>query len=435
MQGKSIKTDKSQELFLHAKKRLIGGVNSPVRAFGAVGGSPIFIATANGSVLEDVDGNKYTDFVSSWGPMILGHNNPLVTKAITEQVIRGTSYGAPHAAEITLAELIHQRMPTMEKLRMVNSGTEATMSAIRLARGFTGRDKIIKFSGCYHGHADAFLIEAGSGALTMGHPSSPGVPQDTSKHTLIAKYNDHNEVAALFAKHSKEIAAVIVEPIAANMNVIMPRPGFLQQLRDITQQHGALLIFDEIITGFRVHSGGAQALYNIKPDLTALGKIIGGGLPAAAYGGRADIMAHLSPEGSVYQAGTLSGNPLAVHAGCATLTQLTHSVYEDLELKSAKFCNQLLAKAAESNFPLQIVRQGSLIGMYFTKQQLHDNSDLKHINTELYAKFFRHMLNCGNYFAPSAFEACFIATTHTEQQLNKAVADAAYFFKEPEFVV
>jgi glutamate-1-semialdehyde 2,1-aminomutase len=430
MQGKSIKTGKSQELFLHAKKRLIGGVNSPVRAFGAVGGSPIFIATANGSVLEDVDGNKYIDFISSWGPMILGHNNPIVTKAITEQVVRGTSYGAPHEAEITLAELICQKMPTIEKLRMVNSGTEATMSAIRLARGFTGRDKIIKFSGCYHGHADAFLIEAGSGALTMGHPSSPGIPRDTSKHTIIAKFNDGDQVAALFAAHGKEIAAVIVEPIAANMNVIMPKPGFLQQLRAITKQYGALLIFDEIITGFRVHPGGAQALYNIKPDLTTLGKIIGGGLPAAAYGGRADIMAHLSPEGAVYQAGTLSGNPLAVHAGCATISQLTNEVYKDLELKSAAFCNQLLAKAEENNFPLQVVRQGSLLGVYFTKQPLQDHTDLKYINTELYAKFFHHMLDCGHYFAPSAFEACFIATTHTEQQLNKAVSDAACFFRE-----
>lgn len=426
----TLSTKESQQLFQQAKKRLVGGVNSPVRAFGAVGGSPIFIASANKSVLTDVDGNEYVDFISSWGPMILGHNNPKVTKAVTDQATRGTSYGTPHQQEVALAELVCAKIPSIEKLRMVSSGTEACMSAIRLARGYTGRDKIIKFSGCYHGHADAFLVEAGSGALTLGHPSSPGVPADISKHTIIAKYNDSEEIAAIFAEYGSDIAAIIVEPIAANMNIVMPEPGFLQKLRDLTTKHGALLIFDEIITGFRVHPGGAQGLFNIKPDLTTMGKILGGGLPAAAYGGRADIMAHLSPEGAVYQAGTLSGNPLAVHAGFATLEQLDDEVYNDLDKKAAMFCQGLGDEAKRHSFPLHIVREGSLIGLQFGNGKLKDHTDLTSVDTKLYAEFFQHMLCRGYYFAPSAFEACFIATTHTKQQLENCIADAADFFRQ-----
>ena len=421
-------TTKSQDLFKKAKKHLVGGVNSPVRAFGAVGCTPVFIHKADGSILEDIDGNTYTDFISSWGPMILGHNHPKVAAALQQQLPLGTSYGAPHAMEVELAEIVCERIPSLEKVRMVSSGTEATMSAIRLARGYTKRDKILKFAGCYHGHADAFLVQAGSGALTLGQPSSPGVPADYTQHTLIANFNDFKEINTIFTEYGNEIAAIIVEPIPANMNVIMPKEGFLQHLRDISTQNGALLIFDEVITGFRVHPGGAQALFGVTPDLSTFGKILGGGLPAAAFGGKAEIMAHLAPEGPVYQAGTLSGNPLAMTAGHATLQQLTPEVYAELESKAADFSAAMLEAAQKHNFPLHIVRQGSLLGLHFGSKMLESNLDLDSVDTELYGQFFRHMVHRGNYFAPSAYEACFISAAHTTAQLEQCVQAATEFF-------
>lgn len=424
------KRTQSHELFQQACQHLVGGVNSPVRAFKSVGSFPCFIKSAKGSMIYDVDDHSYTDFVASWGPMILGHNHPAVETAIAQQLKLGTSYGAPHAKEVELARLVKARMPSIEQLRMTSSGTEATMSAVRLARGFTGRHKIIKFAGCYHGHADLFLVEAGSGALTLGHPSSPGVPAGSSQDTLIARFNNLDDVKALFDHYSTDIAAVIVEPIAANMNVIMPNDDFLPGLRELCTQRGALLIFDEIITGFRVHPGGAQALYQVTPDLSTLGKILGGGLPAAAFGGRKDVMAQLAPEGPVYQAGTLSGNPLATSAGCATLNQLNDSAYQQLESTAHHFAETMNNAAAKYNFPLHIVRQGSLIGLRLSNDHLENHHDLCHINTETYAAFFQHMLERGHYFAPSAFEACFVSTAHNCTQIDRCAADAQAFFKE-----
>ena len=424
--------DQSECLFQRAQQHLVGGVNSPVRAFHAVGGSPRFIASAKGATLYDADGQALTDFVASWGPMILGHNHPDVVAAIIQQAQRGTSYGAPHQQEIELAEIVAAKMPSIEKMRMTSSGTEATMSAVRLARAHTGRNKIIKFAGCYHGHADVFLVDAGSGALTHGHPSSPGIPSDCSQHTLIAQYNNFDDVSSIFADNADNIAAIIVEPIAANMNVVLPQAGFLQFLRDISQQYGALLIFDEIITGFRIHPGGAQELFNIKPDLSTLGKILGGGLPAAAFGGRADIMAQLSPEGPVYQAGTLSGNPLALSAGCATLQLLDNACYQHLETLSCFFATELQKLAERYHFPLQVIRQGSLLGLHFVDQEKSNNAQRAEIDSNAYASFFQHMLARGHYFAPSAFEACFISTAHTMEQLECCLNDVEYFFKRSD---
>jgi glutamate-1-semialdehyde 2,1-aminomutase len=417
-----IEDSKSAELYQQATQYLVGGVNSPVRAFKSVGGSPIFIQSATGSTINDVDGNSYIDYVGSWGPMILGHRHPKVIQAILEQASLGTSYGAPHALELKLASLIAHKIPSIERVRMTSSGTEATMSAVRLARAYTKRDKIIKFSGCYHGHADVFLVDAGSGALSLGQPSSPGIPHDVSKHTLIAQYNNILDVEKLFAAYPQQIAAIIVEPIAANMNVILPQPGFLQALRDICTLHRSLLIFDEVITGFRVHPAGAQGLYGVMPDMCTLGKIIGGGLPAAAFGGAKNIMALLAPEGPVYQAGTLSGNPMAMAAGIATLEQLTPQCYSELAQKSQYFCKALQAAAEKYEFPMQLIHVDSLIGLQF-------HSLAGDIDTTLYARFFHHMLAKGHYFAPSAYEAVFISTAHTMTQLEHTISDVTDFMR------
>lgn len=409
---------KSEQLFEKAKECIPGGVNSPVRAFGSVGMTPRFIDSAGGSRIRDVDGNEYIDYVCSWGPGILGHAHPQVVEAVQRACEKGLSYGAPTEKELELAELIAELIPSMSVNRLVSSGTEAVMSAIRVARGFTGRDKIIKFRGCYHGHSDGLLVKAGSAALTTSVPDSAGVPADYTKNTLVASYNDITSVERLFAENEGEIAAVLVEPVAANMGVVLPEDGFLPFLRDITIKNGALLIFDEVITGFRLSLGGAQQYYGVTPDLTTLGKIVGGGMPVGAYGGRKEIMDMVSPVGPVYQAGTLSGNPIATTAGIETLKILKQdsSIYKRLEEKT-----RLLAEAAEEagDGLVSVNRIGSLMSIFFTPEAVRDYEGAVSSDTVAYAAYFKYMLEHGIYLAPAQFEAMFVSDAHTEEDIGK----------------
>ncbi|MFM2486591.1 glutamate-1-semialdehyde 2,1-aminomutase [Celerinatantimonas yamalensis] len=411
---------RSSELFQQAQALIPGGVNSPVRAFKSVGGSPLFIERADGAYIYDVDGRAYIDYVGSWGPMIMGHNHPAIRQAVIEAVSHGLSFGAPTAIETIVAEQIHKLMPSMQKIRMVNSGTEATMSAIRLARGFTGRDKFIKFEGCYHGHADTLLVKAGSGALTLGEPDSAGVPADFARHTLTATYNDLNSVAALFAQHPGQIAAIIVEPVAGNMNCIPPQPGFLQGLRELCDQHQSLLIIDEVMTGFRVARGGAQAYYNVTPDLTTLGKIIGGGMPVGAFGGRADVMDYLAPNGPVYQAGTLSGNPVAMAAGLASLRLISdENIHKQLAQTSAQLAQGLRDKAAKHSISLVVNQVGAMMGYFFTERsEVTCFADACSNDSQRFNQFFHLMLEQGIYLAPSPFEAMFVSTAHQQGEIE-----------------
>jgi len=398
-----------------------GGVNSPVRAFKAVGGTPFFVARGEGCYLWDVDGNRFVDFVCSWGPLILGHAHPEVVAAVKEAVERGTTYGAPTELEVALAEKIQQAFPSMEMLRLVNSGTEATMSAIRAARGYTGRKKIVKFEGCYHGHADYLLVKAGSGAATFGIPDSAGVPEGTAQDTIVLPYNDIEAFNKTMDAMGEEIAAVIVEPIAGNMGVVLPKPEFLAALRQQTEKHGIVLIFDEVITGFRVAYGGAQSLYGIKPDLTCLGKIVGGGFPLAAYGGRKEIMQTVAPLGPVYQAGTLSGNPVAVTAGLKTLEILERdNPYPELERRTKQLTQVISEAAKEAGVPVQINQIASMFTVFFTDQPVVDYASARRSDTQRYARFFHALLERGVYFPPSQFEAAFLSTAHDDEALSFA---------------
>ncbi|MEW6599522.1 MAG: glutamate-1-semialdehyde 2,1-aminomutase [Nitrospirota bacterium] len=417
---------KSNELFKKAKRIIPGGVNSPVRAFKAVGGNPLFIQSAKGSKIYDVDGNEYIDYVLSWGPMILGHSHPTVVKALQEAAEKGTSFGAPTPLEVELAEMVRKVYPSMEILRMVNSGTEATMSAIRAARGFTGRDKIVKFEGCYHGHADGLLVKAGSGAATFGVPTSPGVPKDYARNTLTLPYNDLKAFKQLCEKTGKSIACVIIEPVVGNSGCILPKPGYLEGLRKLTLKYGIVLIFDEVMTGFRVSSGGAQKAFKIKPDMTCLGKVIGGGLPVGAYGGKAEIMRKIAPDGPVYQAGTLSGNPLAMTAGIETLKILSKpETYKQLMAKSKALEEAMKDAAKRAGVKTKFYRAGTMFCTYFTDKEVFNFSDAAKTDTAAFAKFFRKMLERGVNLAPSAFEAGFMSLAHTNADINKT-ARAAY---------
>ena len=417
---------RSREIFERAEKILVGGVNSPVRAFRSVGGEPLIIERGSGQFLYDADDNELLDYVCSWGAMLLGHAHPAVTEAIADQARRGTSYGATTELEVELATLITQAIPSIEKIRFVSSGTEATMSAVRLARGITKRDFILKFEGCYHGHADSFLSQAGSGLATLGIAECPGVPQALAELTLNAPYNDLNSVERLFAQHKDKIAAVIVEPIAANMGVVLPDPGFLAGLHTITKRNGALLIVDEVITGFRMHFGAAQQLAGVRADLTTLGKIIGGGLPVAAYGGSAELMNHVAPLGPVYQAGTLAGNPLAMRAGIATLKELLRpGVYEGIRAKSKIFAAELRQALTESGITGQVNATESLATLFFCDAPVKSYSDAKRSDTKRYARFFREMLERGIFLAPSQFEAAFVSAAHTTNDIKQTIAAAS----------
>lgn len=416
---------KSENLFQEAKQYLPGGVNSPVRAFKGVGGTPLFIERAQGAYMFDADGNKYIDYVGSWGPMIVGHAHPAVLEAVQKAVAKGASYGAPTAVEVELAKMVVEAVPSFEMVRFVNSGTEATMSALRLARAYAKRDKIIKFEGCYHGHADMLLVQAGSGVTTLGLPDSPGVPKETVAHTLVAKYNDLESVKTLFEKYPGQIAAIIVEPIGGNMGVVPPEDGFLAGLKSITQANGALLIFDEVMTGFRVAYGGAQELFDITPDLTCFGKIIGGGFPVGAYGGRREIMEMVAPVGPVYQAGTLSGNPVAMTAGIETLKILQQSdTYKKLDRLSQMLSIGLKEAADKTNIPIYQTRVGAMSCLFFTLGKISDFESAKTSDTARYAKYFHGMLQRGVYFAPSQFEAAFVSLAHSESDIEKTVAAA-----------
>ena len=413
----------SQDIFRRAMEVLVGGVNSPVRAFRAVGGDPIVVDHAAGARLWDADGNEYIDYVCSWGALILGHAHPKVVEAITGQTRRGTSYGMPTELEVELAARIRAALPSCEKIRFVSSGTEATMSAVRLARAATGRDLIVKFEGCYHGHSDSFLSEAGSGLATLGIASCPGVPRALAALTLNAPYNDVASVEKLFDQHRDKIAAVIVEPIAANMGVVPPMPGFLRNLREVTTRNGALLIFDEVITGFRVCYGGAQTTFGVTPDLTTLGKIIGGGLPAAAYGGRRDLMDRVAPLGPVYQAGTLSGNPLAMSAGIATLDLLaTPGFYESLGERAKRLGDGIVSALRETDVSATAARAGSLLTLFFSREPVHDYAGAKKCDTRRFAAFFRAMLDRGIFLAPSQFEALFVSAAHSDADIDRTIA-------------
>ncbi|MDV5171642.1 glutamate-1-semialdehyde 2,1-aminomutase [Photobacterium rosenbergii] len=422
---------KSADLFAKAQQTIPGGVNSPVRAFAGVGGSPLFIERADGAYIFDADGKAYIDYVGSWGPMILGHNHVAIRDAVIKAAQQGLSFGAPTEMEITMAEMVSQLVPSMEMVRMVSSGTEATMSAIRLARGFTNRDKIIKFEGCYHGHADCLLVKAGSGALTLGQPSSPGVPADFAKHTLTCTFNNLDSVREAFAEHPEQIACIIVEPVAGNMNCIPPVPGFLEGLREICDEFGALLILDEVMTGFRVSHGGAQGYYNIKPDLTTLGKVIGGGMPVGAFGGRREVMEYVAPTGPVYQAGTLSGNPVAMAAGHACLSVLTKEGHEQqLASTTQRLAEGFQSLADKYGVPLKTNQVGAMFGFFFTDQEaVNCYDDVAKCDIERFKRFFNLMLEKGVYLAPSAFEACFTSLAHGDKEIEATLGAAEYAFK------
>tara|TARA_B100001093_G_scaffold519297_1_gene607650 strand:+ start:1942 stop:3219 length:1278 start_codon:yes stop_codon:yes gene_type:complete len=416
---------KSEQLFKRASQSIAGGVNSPVRAFRAVGGTPIFFSKAKGPYLYDADNKRYTDYIGSWGPMIAGHANPAILQAVREAIENGLSFGAPTAIETEMAEFVKSFFPSMVKLRFCSSGTEATMSAIRLARGFTGRDTIIKFEGCYHGHSDSLLVKAGSGALTFGIPSSPGVPPDLAKHTLNLPFNDLEAATKLLNQQGDSIACIIIEPITGNMNMIIPKPDYLQGLRELCDQYGVILIFDEVMTGFRVAKGGAQGLMNITPDLTCLGKIIGGGMPVGAFGGRQDIMDMLAPDGPVYQAGTLSGNPVAMAAGIATLSELsTPGFYEQLQANTERFVSGVLRAAEVTGVAMQGVSRGGMFGLFFAEQPVTSFDDVTACNENLFKRFFHLMLDRGMYLAPSMYEAGFVSSTHSDQVINDTITAA-----------
>jgi len=421
----------SSILFKEAKEYIPGGVNSPVRAFNGVGGDPVFFERGEGAYLFDVDGNSYIDYVGSWGPMILGHSNPIIIDAVKAVLDKGLGFGAPTEIETSLAKKVCQIMPSIEFVRMVSSGTEATMSAIRLARGYTNRDKILKFEGCYHGHSDSLLVKAGSGALTLGVPTSPGVPADLAKHTLTLEYNNLELVEDLFSKVGEEIGCIIVEPVAGNMNCIPPKDGFLQGLRKICDEYGTVLIFDEVMTGFRVALGGAQQIYDVVPDLTALGKIIGGGLPVAAFGGKREIMNHIAPLGPVYQAGTLSGNPLSMASGIAMLSALeaNQSFYQDLGRRASQLVDGVVAEGKSHDIPMTSNYVGGMFGLFFSSEDRVTNfSQASGCNIELFKKFFNAMLKKGIYLAPSAYEAGFLSTAHTDDDINTTIEAASAVF-------
>ncbi|MEN3004748.1 glutamate-1-semialdehyde 2,1-aminomutase [Dehalobacterium formicoaceticum] len=417
--------EKSKKFFAEAKEYIPGGVNSPVRAFKSVGGDPVFITRGEGSKIYDVDGNEYIDYVQSWGPLILGHRHPKVMAALADCLEIGTSFGAPTELEIKMAQMVTKAVPSMELVRMVNSGTEATMSALRLARGFTKRDKIVKFEGCYHGHADFLLIKAGSGALTMGVPDSLGVPQSVAGNTIVAPYNDIDALRKIFQEQGENIAAVIIEPVVGNMGCVPPKEGFLQDLRSLTAEYGTLLIFDEVMTGFRVGYGGAQGRYGITPDLTTLGKVIGGGLPVGAFGGRRDIMECVAPLGPVYQAGTLSGNPLAMTAGMTNLEILSApGVYEELESKSAMLADGLAQAAEEAGVSCWFNRVGAMFSCFFTSEPVVDYASATTSDTKKFTAWFWKMLEQGSYFAPSQYEAGFMSLAHSEEDINRTIEAA-----------
>lgn len=422
--------DKSKQAFNEAKAYMPGGVNSPVRSYRSVGSEPPFISSASGDRIYDIDGNEYIDYVLSWGPMILGHAKSEIVAALQEAVLRGTSYGAPTLLETELAKKIQAFMPNMEMLRMVNSGTESTMSALRVARGYTGRDKIVKFIGCYHGHSDGLLVKAGSGLATFGVPDSPGVPAGVAADTLTVPYNDIDAIKALFEKEGHAIAAVIVEPVAGNMGCVPPVPGFLETLRELTKAHGALLIFDEVMCGFRASSGGAQKKYNIKPDLTCLGKIVGGGLPMAVFGGSREIMSQVAPAGPIYQAGTLSGNPIAVTAGLATLSILQQdpTVFKRINQSTETLCQGLKELAAKHNVPVQVQYVGSMFTLFFSDKPVLNFDDASACDMEAFKKFFHHNLSHGIYYAPSQYESNFMSAQHSAKDIEHtlAVADEAF---------
>lgn len=421
---------KSEQLFAEALKYIPGGVNSPVRAFRGVGGQPFFVNRAGGCKVWDVDGNEYIDYVGTWGPAILGHTHPKIIAAVKAAAEYGTSFGIPNPYEVTMAKLVCGAVPSLEKVRMCNSGTEATMSAIRLARGFTKRDKIIKFDGCYHGHADSLLVKAGSGALTFGHPDSAGVPASFTQHTIVVPFNDEEAVRAAFAANTGQIAGIILEPVPGNAGLYIPKPGFLEFLRNITQANDSLLIFDEVMTGFRLAKGGAQERFGITPDLSCFGKIIGGGLPVGAFGGRAEIMDHLAPLGPVYQAGTLSGNPVAMAAGIAALEELfAQNAYEVLEARGAALEAGLREAAKSAGVSVQFNRCGSMFCGYFTSEPVHNLADAMKSDRARFAKYFHGLLDAGVYLAPSQFEAGFISTAHTEADIEKTVSAAARVMK------
>ena len=410
----------STQLFSRAQQRIPGGVNSPVRAFKSVNMTPLFISRAQGSKLYDADGNEFIDFVGSWGPMILGHAHTEVVRKLEETLLKGTSFGAPTEGEILLAEMVCEAVPSVEMLRLVNSGSEAAMAVLRVARGYTGRDKIIKFEGCYHGSVDPLLVQAGSGAMTLGIPDSPGVPASFVEHTLQAKFNDLDSVIKLVEENSSKIAAVIIEPVAGNMGMIPPEHGFLQGLRDLCDREGILLIFDEVMSGFRVDYGGAQALFGVLPDMSIFGKIIGGGLPVGAYGGRQDIMLQVAPVGPVYQAGTLSGNPLAVAAGLSTLEILKkQNPYPDLGRKTSWLSEEFQTASKSVGIPLQTHAMGGMFGFFFSETPVRNYQEALNSDQEIYARFFRRMLKQGIYLAPSAFESLFVSTAHTEEDLER----------------
>jgi len=421
---------KSEQLFADAQTVIPGGVNSPVRAFKGVEGSPIFFEKGEGAYLFDADGQRYVDYVGSWGPMILGHANPAVLDAVRTQLNQGLGYGAPTEIETRMAKKVCELVPSIEKVRMVSSGTEATMSAIRLARGFTGRDKILKFEGCYHGHADSLLVKAGSGALTLGVPNSPGVPASVAEHTLTVSYNNSDEVKELFAKMGEQIAAIIVEPVAGNMNCIPPVPGFLETLRDVCDEYQSVLIFDEVMTGFRTALGGAQSVYQIKPDLTTLGKVIGGGLPVGAFGGRSDIMDHIAPTGPVYQAGTLSGNPLAMAAGLAMLENISKpGFYDDLSQTTSKLLSGLKIAADEAGIPMSFNQVGGMFGLFFSEEDnIRSYQQVMKCDQERFKHFHHGMLDKGVYLAPSAFVTGFVSSAHGEAEINATIEAAKSVF-------
>jgi glutamate-1-semialdehyde 2,1-aminomutase len=421
---------RNQQLFERAQQHIPGGVNSPVRAFRSVGGTPRFFAAGSGARVTDADGNSYIDYVGSWGPLILGHAHPVVVAAVQEAAARGLSFGAPTESEVEMAELLCELLPSLEMVRLVSSGTEATMSAIRLARGFTGRDLLIKFEGCYHGHSDSLLVKAGSGMLTFGNPSSGGVPADVARHTLVLDYNDSAGLEAAFAEHGSQIAAVIVEAVAGNMNLIAPRPAFLQTMRKLCSGNGSVLIFDEVMTGFRVGPQGAQGLYGVTPDLTTLGKVIGGGMPVGAFGGRRDIMARIAPLGPVYQAGTLSGNPVAVAAGLATLRLLqAGGLHELLAQRTRQLTDGLVAAAQKQGVAFSAQAIGGMFGLYFRSACPQSYAEVMTCDKDAFNRFFHAMLDAGHYFAPSAFEAGFVSAAHSEADIAATIGAAEAVFK------